>query len=100
VLDGTVSDIQSRYPADEIRLRLAEGHSLPNSLPGVIHTEIRGAYYHLKLDSGDSAGTLLRTIAASTMVEHFELLRPSLHNIFIRIAGPVAESPKQASMAS
>lgn len=99
VLDGTVSDIQSRYPADEIRLRLAEGHSLPNSLPGVVHTEVRGAYYHLKLSSGELAGPLLRTIAASAMVEHFELLRPSLHNIFIRIAGPVSESPKQGSMA-
>ena len=90
VLDGTVSEIQQKYPADEVKIRLAEGDPLPSGIGGVIEVEKRGAYYHLKLQSASHADVLLKQLAAETRLEHFELLRPSLHNIFIRIAGPVA----------
>ncbi len=90
VLDGTVSEIQKRYPADEVRLRLAEGYSLPQHIPGVNSVEVRGAYQHLKLNNTEAAEGLLKRLANETQLEHFELLRPSLHNIFIRIAGPAA----------
>lgn len=92
VLDGTVSEIQQRYPADEVRIRLAEGESLPAEIGGVAAVERRGAYYHLHLQDASQADGLLKQLAMETRLEHFELLRPSLHNIFIRIAGPVAEA--------
>ena len=34
---------------------------------------------------------ILRALAARTGVEHFEIARPSLHEIFVRIAGPEAQ---------
>lgn len=92
VLDGTVDEIQRRYPADEVKMRLSEGRSIPSRLPGVTSSETRGLYYHLKLQSADKAGELLKHLVAESSVEHFELLRPSLHNIFIRIAGPEAQA--------
>lgn len=92
VLDGTVSEIQQRYPADEVKVRVAGGGSLPSHLPGVLSVEARGASHHLKLDSAASASRVLQVLAAETPLEQFELLRPSLHNIFIRIAGPVGET--------
>jgi ABC-2 type transport system ATP-binding protein len=92
VLDGTVNEIQRMYPADEIRVRLAGDEPLPHRLPGVLSVETQGAYQHLRLDSADSAPAVLKALAAGTAVEHFELLRPSLHDIFVRIAGPVSVS--------
>lgn len=91
VLDGTVSEIQRRYPADEVRIRLAEGSMLPSDVPEIAAVESRGAYHHLKLHSGSNIDGLLHYLIGETRLEHFELLRPSLHNIFIRIAGPEAD---------
>ncbi len=90
VLDGTVSEIQQNYPADEVRVRLAEGHLLPAQVEGVSSIEQRGAYFHLKLQNESQSHGLLNRLASETRLEHFELLRPSLHSIFIRIAGSVA----------
>jgi len=94
VLDGTVGEIQKRYPADEVRVRLSEGQLLPDDIPGVQSREARGAYVHLKLQDGSEANALLKRLANESQLEHFELLRPSLHNIFIRMAGPEAVASK------
>lgn len=90
VLDGTVSEIQRNYPADEVRIRLAEGSRLPTLHSEVESVEPRGAYFHLKLKHSEMADAVLQKLVGATQVEHFELLRPSLHHIFIRIAGPEA----------
>jgi ABC-2 type transport system ATP-binding protein len=34
---------------------------------------------------------LLAALVARTRVQHFEITRPSLHDIFVRIARPTAE---------
>ncbi len=92
VLDGTVDEIQRKYPADEVKLRLADGASLPSRLPGVVQSEVRGPHHLLKLQKAEDAASLLKSLVNETSVEHFELLRPSLHNIFVRIAGPEAQA--------
>jgi ABC-2 type transport system ATP-binding protein len=89
VLDGPLDKIQREYPADQVRVRVAEGDTLPGSLPGVEVSEQEGAYALLRLRNPDASHELLSHIADRCRVEHFELIRPSLHNIFIRIAGPV-----------
>lgn len=91
VLDGTVDSIQRTYPADEVKVRLAEGDTVQSHIPGVLRTDQRGQYSYLKLGSPDDAGSVLQSLVTSSRVEHFELLRPSLHNIFIRMAGDEAE---------
>ncbi len=87
VLDGSVQQIQQNYPADEIRVRCQEASTLPLTIHGVTGRQQRGAYIHLKLQQGCFAEDVLAQLAAETRLEHFELIRPSLHNIFIRIAG-------------
>jgi ABC-type uncharacterized transport system ATPase subunit len=63
------------------------GADLPAELPEVESRELRGDFQHLKLRNTARAEQLLRRLAATTSLEHFELLRPSLHDIFLRIAG-------------
>ena len=101
VLDGTVGEIQRQFPADEVKIRLAEGQRVPSSMRGVKSIEDRGAFHHIKLDDGSLADALLKQLANESRLEHFELLRPSLHNIFIRIAGSTADSaPKPSEQVS
>ncbi|MFN9718818.1 MAG: ABC transporter ATP-binding protein [Planctomycetota bacterium] len=87
VLDGTLDEIQRKYPANEVKLRLADGSNLPSHLPGVLRSETQGPNHILKLEKAEDASALLRSLVSETSVEHFELLRPSLHSIFVRIAG-------------
>jgi ABC-2 type transport system ATP-binding protein len=86
VLDGTLHDIQSAYGADTIRVRIDGPSHLLGTLPGVTAVNDYGQMQELKYD-GDSQ-RLLHELASRAPVRHFEVTRPSLHDIFVRIAGP------------
>jgi ABC-2 type transport system ATP-binding protein len=86
VLDGTLDDIQSRYGQDTIRIRTAAGVSALKGLPGVESLVDSGNFQDVRI-KGD-AQAFLMTLAQKTPVHHFELKKPSLHDIFVRIANP------------
>ena len=89
VLDGTLESIQSAYGEDTIRLRL-NGNSNPlRGIDGVKAVRNMGQYQEVRY-SGDPQ-ELLQQLAAKTRVNLFEVTRPSLHDIFIRIASPDAK---------
>ena len=43
------------------------------------------------MNNGCDSQQVLAAIMSKTRVRHFELTKPSLHDIFVRIAGPEAE---------
>jgi len=85
VLDGTLDQIKGRYGSDTVRLR-AEGGL--EGIEGIESVRDLGRIKELRY-SGDTQA-LLEQLIARGRVEHFEIARPSLHDIFIRIAGPEA----------
>jgi ABC-2 type transport system ATP-binding protein len=86
VLDGTLGEIQERYGADTVRVRTGGGRAALEGLPGIERVVDHGNLQELRL-SGD-AQVLLRALVARTSVQQFEIARPSLHDIFVRIAEP------------
>jgi ABC-2 type transport system ATP-binding protein len=88
VLDGTLSDIQSQYPAETIRVRIPQHPSLLQSLPGVAHVEQQNHHHTLKLLPNANPQTILQSLASQSPVELFEIAKPTLHEIFVRIARP------------
>jgi ABC-2 type transport system ATP-binding protein len=90
VLDGTLDEIQSRYAQDTVRVRTAGGRSALEGLPGVEAVSDYGNLQEVRL-SGEAQPFLAR-LAARTPVYHFEVTRPSLHDIFVRIAKPDADA--------
>jgi ABC-2 type transport system ATP-binding protein len=52
-----------------------------------------GNYQELRLKSDPQQ--FLQTLVQKCAVEHFEITRPSLHDIFVRIANPTADEMKQ-----
>lgn len=105
VLDGSLEDIQSQYGEDRIRVRLAGGRELPTTLPGVIEILPMGRFTQLRLDDAATRPQVLTELASLGDVEHFETIRPSLHDIFVGIAGPDArvdakDSPPETRSAS
>lgn len=87
VLDGTLADIQKTYGQDTVRVRLDEGVTLKD-LPGVVRVEDFGRWQELRIASDTNPNHLLEQLMARGKVKHFELAHPTLHDIFVRIAGP------------
>lgn len=88
VLDGTLDEIQSAYGVDTVRVRVEGGAEVLRALPGVTSVNDFGQLQEVRF-SGD-AQALLSLLVARARVQHFEVTRPSLHDIFVRIARPVA----------
>jgi len=90
VLDGSLEQIQATYGTDTLRVRAdIDGTQLRN-LPGVINVSDFGQYQELRLKEDVDTQDVLRALIDLGPVYHFELARPSLHDIFVRIAGPEA----------
>ena len=96
VLDGTLSAIQDQYRSDTIRVRVEGNGDVLNDLPGVQHVTDHGQVQELRTSDGCDSQEILAAIMARARVRHFELARPSLHDIFVRIAGPEAAEVNHA----
>jgi ABC-2 type transport system ATP-binding protein len=94
VLDGSLDEIQARYGQDTIRVRTAAGPAALKGLAGVEAVTDFGNYQDVRF-TGDSQ-VLLGSLAARTAVRHFEVTKPSLNDIFIRIAKPSADESHAA----
>jgi ABC-2 type transport system ATP-binding protein len=96
VLDGTLEAIQDAYGSDTVRVRLDEESARLDDLPGVVKVTDFGRLKELRLDPGVDAQELLPALMARGKVRHFDLTRPSLNDIFVRIAAPDGEDNHHA----
>jgi len=96
VLDGTLSQIQDQYGTDTVLTRIEGDQHALRDLPGVDRITDRGQLLELRLAQGADPQQVLAAIMTRARVRHFELARPSLHQIFVRIAGPGAEEAVNA----
>ena len=91
VLDGTLQSIQDAHGADTIRVRF-DGNTAPlDGLPGVQSIADFGRTQELRMQTGADPQHVLAALVERAPLLHFEITRPSLHDIFVRIARPQAE---------
>jgi ABC-2 type transport system ATP-binding protein len=99
VLDGTLAEIQEQYGSDTIRVVVAGGAAAIGNLPGVEYINDLGQVQELRMAHGCDPQEVIRTLLARTRINSFTVTRPSLHDIFVRIAGPAAEKQEEATHA-
>ena len=103
VLDGTLEAIQDRYGSDTVRVQLdGDGNGQGNllaGLPGVDRVTDFGRLQELRLVRAPTRRRSWPRLMQRGRVRHFELTRPSLHDIFVRIAGPEAASRGSGAQA-
>jgi ABC-2 type transport system ATP-binding protein len=88
VLDGTLSDIQDEYGNDTLRIQSDMGNAALEGLPGIESVNNYGKLQEVRLSSGSDPQKMLADLLKKTRITKFELTRPSLNDIFIRIASP------------
>ncbi len=93
VLDGSMAEIHGRFGQDTIRLRVRGETGIDlETLPGVSSVRDHGRFQELRY-SGDSR-IILEALSRHADIEQFEVTRPSLHDIFIRLAGQGRENER------
>lgn len=96
VLDGTLDVIQEEYGHDTLRISAEGGVSHLRDLEGVEKIRDFGRIQELRMKPDADPQEILSRIISRTKVRNFEISKPSLHDIFVRIAGPEAEEVEVA----
>lgn len=88
VLDGTLNQIQDQYGSDTIVVQTELGESALRGIKGIAAINNFGKVQEVKLEENADPQEILTEIMKHTAVSKFEITRPSLNDIFIRIAAP------------
>jgi ABC-2 type transport system ATP-binding protein len=87
VLDGDLKDVKARYGKSNVQLEY-EGDSEFLQEPALVQSfNNYGNYVEVRLKPGADAQELLKQAAARARVNKFELVEPSLEEIFIEVVG-------------
>jgi ABC-2 type transport system ATP-binding protein len=96
VLDGTLASIQDAHGADTVRVRFDNGSPNRLEFAEVASVTDFGQVQELRLTPGADPQRVLATLMDRGRILHFEVTRPSLHDIFVRIARPQTEDRHNA----
>ena len=87
VLQGSIREIKKRFPRERVVIAADQPIQGLETVPGVRSFTKEGDGYALVIDSPETAQAVLRHALAQGPVRHFELLEPTLNEIFIKTVG-------------
>jgi len=83
LLDGPVREVKARYGKNTVVLAFDGDGAFLAGLPGVQNVTDFGRYVEIRLAEGSDPQVILREAAARLRVSRFEIVEPSLHDIFV-----------------
>jgi ABC-2 type transport system ATP-binding protein len=87
VLGGSLASVKSRFGKNSVLVEYdGDGLSLQD-LPGVARVDDYGQYREIRLLNGADPQALLRALVDKVTIRRFEIVEPTLHNIFIEQVG-------------
>ncbi len=100
VAQGSLEALRHRYARGDVAVRLVHGAPLPEGLP-VQRVEQRNGVWHLTPEAGVTPQEILnRLVAQGALVERFEVVYPSLEEIFLRaVEASESATPSQEVVA-
>jgi ABC-2 type transport system ATP-binding protein len=90
VLEGPIADIRRQHGRNNVMLEYEGDGSFLRHLDFVRGVDDYGSMVEVALNAGAEPQALLRACAERLKVRRFEVMEPSLHNIFISLVGPEA----------
>jgi ABC-2 type transport system ATP-binding protein len=83
LLDGSVTEVKARYGKNAIALAFEGDGAFLAGLPGVAKVSDFGRHVEVRLLEGADPQALLREATARLRLSRFEIVEPSLHEIFV-----------------
>jgi len=83
ILDGSVAEVKARHGKNTVVLAFDGDGAFLGSLPGVAKVTDFGQYVEVRLQDGADPQPLVREAAGRLRLRRFEIVEPSLHDIFV-----------------
>lgn len=90
---GTLEEIKAGFGRDSVLLEFDGDGAFLRAIPGVRRVDGYGRYSEVRLEPGTDPQEFLRAISEKLRIRKFELIAPTLHNIFIEKAGGRVPEP-------
>jgi ABC-2 type transport system ATP-binding protein len=87
VLGGPLSVVKSQFGKNSVLVEYDGDGIALGQLPGVARVDDYGGYREVRLRAGADPQALLRALVEKTAVRRFQIVEPTLHNIFIEKVG-------------
>ncbi|MFH2050746.1 MAG: ATP-binding cassette domain-containing protein [bacterium] len=86
VIDGRLSDVKAKFGKNCIQVEMEGDGAFMASLPGVKSISEFNNYIELNLESDTNTDNILKSICDKVSIKRFEIVEPSLYDIFIDMA--------------
>jgi ABC-2 type transport system ATP-binding protein len=83
LLEGAISEVKSRYAKNTVVLAYDGDGSFLAGLPGVVSVNHFARYVEVRMAEGADPQALLQAASARLRLSRFEVMEPSLHDIFV-----------------
>ncbi|MDA1080053.1 MAG: ATP-binding cassette domain-containing protein [Gemmatimonadetes bacterium] len=98
VLDGTIATVKAEHGANTVALSVSSGREVIAAMlrgdPAVERVDDQNRYFEVTLRRDADKQALLRAIVATGVeIERFEVVQPSLHQIFLEKVGATGVEP-------
>lgn len=100
VLDGRISEVKSQFGKNSMQVEIEGDGSFIREVPGVAGLTDFNNYLELRMSDQADPDTILRKIMEKVRVRRFELVEPSLYDIFIDTAKITASELKDMQKAA
>jgi ABC-2 type transport system ATP-binding protein len=87
VLSGALSKVKAGFGKNSLLIEYEGDGSFLNTLPGVARVDGYGSYSEVRLEAGADPQSILQSVVGRLRVHKFEVVAPTLHNIFIEKVG-------------
>lgn len=87
VLQGNLKEIKRKFPKERVVLETADKLQGLEQIRGVSEVRETAAGYEIKIEHLDAAQAILTEASAQSTVYRFQVMEPSLNDIFIKMVG-------------
>ncbi|WP_422659650.1 ABC transporter ATP-binding protein [Paenibacillus sp. EC2-1] len=87
VVKGSLKEIKSRYPREEVVLGTSNEVNGLEKLPGVTGVNRTEDGYSVRINDVNAAQAILNTAMSQSVIHRFEVKEPTLNQIFIKAVG-------------
>ena len=87
VLSGSLAKVKDGFGKNSLLIEYEGDGSFLGTLPGVARVDGYGSYSEIRLETGADPQAIFQAVAGRLKVKKFEIVAPTLHNIFIEKVG-------------